>query len=110
MDKPYVWAPDALAERLRLRNGRIMLPYGKDIWQEACNREIADVYSAEVMGLWQQMQAEDTDPELIAAMATDMPCNILVLGESMEHDTAIRYGWQEAACYDIGVVYTRQTE
>ncbi|MBE5847836.1 MAG: hypothetical protein E7300_09200 [Lachnospiraceae bacterium] len=110
VEKPYVWAPDALAERLRLRNGRIMLPYGKDIWQEACNREIADVYSAEEMGLWQQMQAEDADPELIAAMATDMPCNILVLGESMEHDTAIRYGWQEAACYDIGVVYTRQTE
>ncbi len=109
-DAPYVWAPDEIAERLRVRNGHIVLPYGKDIWQEGCNREIADVYSAETMGLWQQMQTDYLNPDLMAAMATDMPCNILVLRERMEDNTMIRYGWQEAEAYDSYVVYTRQTD
>ncbi len=110
MNAPYLWAPDELAERVRVRNGRIVLPYGKDIWQEDCNKEIADVYSAETMGLWQQMQTDYLNPDLMAAMATDIPCNILVLRETMENETMVRYGWQEEACFDSYVVYTRQTD
>ena len=36
-------APQNVMERARLHNTKIVLPYGKDLWQENCNREIADV-------------------------------------------------------------------
>ena len=89
-------APQNVMERARLHNTKIVLPYGKDLWQENCNREIADVYTDKEILLFEQMKTDYMQPDTIAVMAAEMHCNILVMRERMSEEVLIRGGWKEA--------------
>lgn len=89
-------APENVMEKARLQNDRIVLPYGKNLWRENCNREIADVYTDKELLLFEQMKTDYMQPDTIAAMAAEMHCNILVMRECMSEEMLIRGGWKEA--------------
>ncbi len=88
-------APDAVMETAKLGSGKIVLPYGKDLWYENCNREIAEVYTAEELTLFEQRKIDYKQPDTIAAMAAEMRCDVLVLRERMSEEAALLYGWRE---------------
>lgn len=97
-------APDKVMERARLNSPRVHLVYGKDLWIEKCNREVADLYSDELVFLHEQMKTDYLQSNAIAAMAKDTDCNVLVLREKMEDNIAIQYGyrlWKEVTDYAI---------
>lgn len=89
-------APENVMEGARLHCSSVILPYGKDLWYENCNREIADVYTDQELLLAQQMKTDYAQPDAIAAMAAEMHCDILVMREKMSEEAALRGGWQEA--------------
>lgn len=100
-------APEQVMEQARIRNGRIILPYGKDLWYENCNREIADVYTEEELVLYEQMKLVDIQPDTVAAMAAQMHCNILVLPEEMSAEAMAQHGWREEETLTGGVIYCK---
>lgn len=88
-------APDAVMEQALLRNERVILPYGKNLWHENCNREIADVYSDAELLLYELMKTDYLQPDTVAAVASEMNCHILVMREKMSDEAGLRYGWKE---------------
>lgn len=100
-------APDCVMEQVRIQNGKILLPYGKDLWYENCNREIADVYTDEELVLHEQMKKNDIQPDAIAAMASQLHCNMLVLPESMTTEAMLRHGWKETEAADGYTIYCK---
>ncbi len=102
-------APETVMEQARLSDGRILLPYGKDLWHPGCGREIRSFYpygEAEMI-LYEQMKTDYQQPDTIAALAVDMECNILVLRERMSEDALRQYGWQETGEIPGYAVYCR---
>ena len=99
--------PESVMERARIRNGRIILPYGKDMWYENCNREIADVYTEEELVLYEQMKLNDIQPDTVAAVASQMHCDILVLPEAMSGEAMTRHGWREEKTLSGGIIYCK---
>ena len=89
-------APEKVMEQARLQNSKVVLPYGKDLWQKNCNREIADDYTEKEVLLFEQMKIDYTQPDTVAVMAAEMHCNILVMRERMSEEVLIRGGWKEA--------------
>lgn len=89
-------APNAVMEEARLLNGKLTLPYGKDLWRENCNREIADVYTEEQMYLYELMQTDYLQPDAAAGAALLADCNILAMREAMSREAERQYGWQRA--------------
>lgn len=102
-------APETVMERARLESGRIVLPYGKDLWRDGCNREINSIYGYgdKELILYEQMKVDYKQPDTIAAMAVDLQCDILVLREKMSEDAMRRYGWQDAGDVTGYAVYCR---
>lgn len=104
-----VVAPEPVMEQLRLSDGRMVLPYGKDLWQPLCNREIRNLYpyGEEELILYEQMKTDYEHPDTIAALAVDMRCNILVLRERISEDAMRQYGWKETEDIPGYAVYCR---
>lgn len=100
-------APENVMEQAKLQSSRIVLPYGKDLWQENCNREIADVYTDKELLLHEQMKTDYLQPDTAAAMAAEMRCNILVMRECMSDEMLLRGGWKEAKEVTGYAVYYR---
>lgn len=100
-------APEHVMERARIQSGAIILPYGKDLWYENCNREIADVYTEEELILYEQMKLVDIQPDTVAAMAAQMRCDILVLPEEMSAEAMRQHGWREEETLAGGVIYCK---
>ncbi len=102
-------APEPVMEQLRLLDGRIVLPYGKDLWQPSCNREVRSLYpyGEEELILYEQMKADYEHPDTIAALTVDMQCNILVLRERISEDALRQYGWKKTEDIPGYAVYCR---
>lgn len=100
-------APENVMEQAKLRNGRIILPYGKDLWYENCNREIADVYTDAALILYEQMKTDYMQPDTIAAMAAEQQCDILVMREAMSSEAEVQYGWKKTEGTAGYAVYCR---
>ncbi len=100
-------APDGIMEKARILDGKILLPYGKDLWYSDCNREIADVYTEEEMLLYRQMQTDREQPDAAAAVAADMGCDALVLRGGMGEETQSRYGWRREGETSSYILYSR---
>lgn len=88
-------APENVMEGARLHCSSVILPYGKNLWYENCNREIADVYTDQELLLAEQMKTDYAQPDAIAAMAAEMHCDILVMRAEMSEEAALRGGWQQ---------------
>lgn len=101
-------APENVMEQARLYCDRVILPYGKDLWHEACNREIADVYTDQELLLFEQMKTDYIQPDAIAAMAAEMHCHILVMREEMSEEAGVRGGWKQAEGAEGYAVYYKQ--
>ena len=52
-----VWAPAEVLERVRERNGRIRLLYGRNMWEASLNAYSYEVYDPEVIALFDFMEA-----------------------------------------------------
>ena len=102
-------APETVMERARLESGSILLPYGKDLWRDGCNREVNSIYGYEekALILYEQMKVDYKQPDTIAAMAADLQCDILVLREKMSEEAMRQYGWQRAGDVTGYAVYCR---
>lgn len=100
-------APENVMEQAKLHNSKVVLPYGKDLWKENCNREIADVYTDKELLLFEQMKTDYMQPDTVAAMAAEIRCNILVMREGMSEEMLIRGGWTEAEEVTGYAVYYR---
>lgn len=100
-------APASVMEQARIRNEKITLPYGKDLWYSGCNREIADVYTEEELILYEQMKIDYEQPDTIAAIAAELKCNILVMRERMSEQAERQYGWEESEGTTDYAVYCR---
>lgn len=100
-------APEDVMERARILNDNVCLPYGKDMWHEDCNREVADTYTEAQELLYQQMKTDYLQPDTAAAMAKEAGCNLLVLREVMSEDAMRQGGWQQAEDVTGYAVYYR---
>ena len=100
-------APEAVMEQARILNAQVCLPYGKDMWHEDCNREVADTYTEAQELLYQQMKTDYLQPDTAAVMAKEAGCNLLVLREVMSEDTMRQGGWQQAEDVTGYAVYFR---
>lgn len=90
-------APQDVMEKARLADARILLPYGKDLWHTGCNREVRSFYpyGEEELILYEQIKVDYNQPDTVAALASGLGCDILVLRERMSDDAMRQYGWQE---------------
>lgn len=102
-------APSDVMEKARLADARIVLPYGKDLWNPGCNREIRNFYpyEEEALLLYEQMKTDYAQPDTAAALAAAQECNILVLRERMSTDAMRQYGWRETENITGYAVYYR---
>lgn len=100
-------APEDVMEQARILNAQVCLPYGKDMWHEDCNREVADTYTEAQELLYQQMKTDYLQPDTAAAMAKEAGCNVLVLREVMSEDAMRQGGWQQAEDVTGYAVYFR---
>lgn len=100
-------APKEVMEQARLRNAGVILSYGKDLWRENCNREIADVYTDKERLLFEQMQIDYLQPDTAAAMAAELHCDILVMREEMSGEMQAQGGWMRAEGAEGYAVYYR---
>lgn len=100
-------APEMVMEQARMQNAQIILPYGKNLWREDCNREIADVYTEEELLLFEQMKLDYLQPDTAAAMADSAGCRILVLQEAMSEECGRAHGWKEAEGTEGYALYYR---
>ncbi len=100
-------APEMVMEQARMQNAQIILPYGKNLWREDCNREIADVYTEEELLLFEQMKLDYLQPDTAAAMADSAGCRILVLREAMSEECSRVHGWKEAEGTEGYALYYR---
>ena len=100
-------APEMVMEQARMQNAQIILPYGKNLWREDCNREIADVYTEEELLLFEQMKLDYLQPDTAAAMADSAGCRILVLREAMSEECGRVHGWKEAEGTEGYALYYR---
>lgn len=107
-DSACLAAPNAVMEEARLENASLKLPYGKDLWQENCGREIADIYTEEERYLYMLMQTDYLQPDEAAAAAALEECNILVLREAMSESVQEQYGWYQFAGTPGYALYCRQ--
>ena len=99
--------PASVMEEARIRSGKIILPYGKDLWYTDCNREIADIYTEKELMLFEQMKIDYKQPDTVAAMAAGLECNLLVIRETLSREAMDQYGWQEAGRTEGYAVYCR---
>lgn len=100
-------AHEDVMEQARILNAKVCLPYGKDMWHEDCNREVADTYTEAQELLYQQMKTDYLQPDTAAVMAKEAGCNLLVLREEMSEDAMCQGGWQQAEEVTGYAVYYR---
>lgn len=100
-------APEDVMEQARILNAKVCLPYGKDMWHEDCNREVADTYTEAQELLYQQMKTDYLQPDTAAVMAKEAGCNLLVMREAMSEDAMRQGGWQQAEEVTGYAVYYR---
>lgn len=56
-----IWAPKEIMEWARSLNGQVQLPYGRNMWDEALNAYVYDVYGSERVALYEWMtRVEET--------------------------------------------------
>ena len=97
-----LWAPQGIMENARALNGSILLPYGRNMWEESLNAYSYDTYSKEIkdLYLWMCMAESDhaeygsNDTSAAAEKLSTRVCletarqagvNLLILPEDTDH-------------------------
>lgn len=106
--EPIVLAPDHIMESLRCQGSGTRLLYGKDMWYQDCNREVADEYPPEYSQLHELMDKDYLYTTEVATMAANAGVNILVLREHIDEDIREAFSYSEPRDGVGYALYTRE--
>lgn len=99
--------PNAVVQHARAYSGDIALLYGKDMWMTQANRNVRDSYSEEIRELYNLLQQEKPDLELLAACVKSFGGNTIVLRQEIANDTIMEgQSFKKIATTDSYVVYS----
>ena len=79
-------APDAVMEEARVYSGAITLVYGRDIWNETVNMQVADGYDEMQMALHQAMGHHEDCMDAIIPAAVNYGCNTLIVNGTLKNE------------------------
>jgi len=94
-DNICLWGPRSIMEQARSASGRIMLPYGRNMWEASLNAYSYDTYTSEKVSLYEWMESledEDTviNPEVASVYleaALDLGVNCILIPDTVSEET-----------------------